>query len=339
MGYGATVDAVIGQLSRFLHVRKTITDTSADLGPYLDASLAAIAPLPPVPQVKRAAPLVAGSRIVETLSWRSAHVPLSPRYRARHETVYEKNQTAYARWMHPRGGRRKSVLVYVHGWLEPGSWVEEATLMPLWYRDLGVDVAHLSLPFHGRRSPRGQLFPGEWFWTADLVRSFEAVRQALTDLGQLIRYFRSYGYEEIGVSGISLGGSITMLSACVEPLPDYIVPIIAHLELVDAVESAPILSRMREDLDAMGIDKARRKDIFSRIPLASAQPLLPKERQLWVAAKEDGYLRASLVEQQWHRWGEPPILWIEGGHMTFPMAVPAIVQAMKKLPQRGEVSV
>jgi pimeloyl-ACP methyl ester carboxylesterase len=333
MGYGATIDSVIGKLSRFLHLRQTDTDTSRELAPYLDLALEEMLPDPGgSPLVHRARKLNPFDRF-ETLSWKSAHVPRSAAYAKRHEGEYAKNQTAFARWLRPRAGRRRSILLHVHGWLEPGSWLEEGTLLPMFYKELGVDVAHIQLPFHGRRSPPGQLFHGEWFWTADLVRSLEAVTQAVTDVRSAMAYFRALGYQEVGVSGLSLGGCIAMLLACVDPAPDYVVPMIAHLELAEAVEEAPILWRMKKDLERFGLDKARRTEIFTRIPLARARPKLAPDRQLWVAAREDGYLKAALVEKQWREWNEPTIQWIAGGHMTFPLALDSIVARMRALPK------
>ncbi len=340
MGYGERIDSVVGTLSRLLHLRGTHTDTSHELTPYFGLPLDELLPEPPkVPEVRRVSPRFSvGSVSTETVSWRSLHEPLSPAYQRRHTSIYDSNLSAYARWVHQKKRRRRSILLYVHGWLEPGSWVEEATLLPLWYRELGVDVAHVQLPFHGRRSPGGQLFHGEWFWTADLVRSLESVRQAVMDVRSFMAWCRQLGYEEVGITGLSLGGCITMLTGCVAPLPDYIVPMIAHLELTDAIEEAPILWRMKDDLERFGIDRARRRDIFTRVPLTSAMPLIPNERQLWVAAREDGYLKADLVAQQWKRWREPPILWIPGGHMTFPIAIGDIVQSMKKMPRMSGTS-
>lgn len=336
MGYGERVDTVVGALTRFLHVREASHDTTKDLGPYLDRAIEEFLPAPPhPPAVRRQAPFLAGSRVTETLSWTSAHEPLCQKYGRRHRHEYRKNLTAWARWMHPRGGQRKSLLLYVHGWLEPGSWVEEATLMPSWFKNLGVDVAHVQLPFHGRRGPRGQLFHGEWFWTADLVRSLEAVRQAVMDVRSAVAHFRSIGYEEIGVTGLSLGGSITMLLACVSPTPDYVVPMIAHLKLAHAVEEAGILWRMKSDLDRMGVNKEKRRDLFSRVAIGQAKPVLDPKQQLWIAAEEDAYLRADLVREQAEEWGKPEVLWIKGGHMTFPFEIDRINAAMKRMPKRA----
>jgi hypothetical protein len=116
-----------------------------------------------------------------------------------------------------------------------------------------------------------------------------------------------------------------MVLACVAPTPDYIVPIVSHLQLAEAVEEAPILWRMKADLEGFGVDKARRHEIFRRLGLGSMKPILPPERQLWIMARDDVYIAAPLVEAQWHAWGEPPIEWIPGGHMTFPLSLGRIV--------------
>jgi dienelactone hydrolase len=257
-------------------------------------------------------------------------VPICPHYRARHASEYFLNQRVTARWIHPRSGPRRSALIYVHGWLEPGPWIEEAVLLPRLHDELGVDVLHIQLPFHGSRNPRSALFHGEFFWSADLVRTVEAVRQSVIDVRTLMAWLRAvHGYEEIGVTGISLGGGITMALACVEPAPDWIAPIIGHLKLGEAIEEAAILWRMKSDLERFGIDAARRKDLFTRLGLGTMKPKIPPERQLWIAAQDDAYITPRLVKEQWREWGEPPIEWIPGGHMTFPLSIGRMITRMK----------
>jgi pimeloyl-ACP methyl ester carboxylesterase len=340
---GRGVDRLVGGLTHLLHLRGAELNTVGDLGPYLDTPVGVFFPAPAVPRdIKRKDALWprSGGRVVEKLRWHSQHVPLCPHYRARHAGEYALNQTATARWMHPRSGPRRRALLYVHGWLEPGPWVEEAVLLPKLYDLLDVDVLHLQLPFHGSRNPKSARFHGEFFWTADLVRTFEAVRQSCIDARTLVAWLRSVGYTEIGVTGISLGGSITMLLACLEPTPDYVVPILGHLQLGAAVEDAPILWRMKADLERFGVDRARRKDIFRRVGIQLVKPALAPERQLWIMARDDVYIAAPLVEAQWHAWGEPPIEWIPGGHMTFPLSLPRMIERLREfhaaLPPPGD---
>jgi pimeloyl-ACP methyl ester carboxylesterase len=330
---GRSLDRVMGTLSHLLHTRSAQNNTVDDLGPYFETPRNVMFPTPVAPRdmVRKRTHLPRlGGRVVETLRWHSQHVPLCPHYRARHAGEYAKNQMVAARYLHPRGGPRKRALVYVHGWLEPGPWIEERVLLPRFHDTLEVDVLHVQLPFHGSRNPDSALFHGEFFWTADLVRSLEAVRQSCIDARTLVAWLRASGYEEVGVTGISLGGAITMLLACLAPVPDYVVPIVSHLYLAEAVEEAPIMWRMKGDLERFGVDRARRKEIFGRIGLERMKPVLAPERQLWIMAKDDVYIAAPLVERQWHEWGEPPIEWIPGGHMTFPLSLGRIVERTRE---------
>lgn len=321
---------MVGGLSRILHgVRGAKENTVDDLERYLDLAPEVLFPVPTtLPTMRRHRSLLSRALRRTTLSWKSSHEVLCPRYRVRHERDYPKNGTAWARWLHPQGGPQKSVLLYVHGWLEPGSWAEEAALFPRWTKALGVDLLHVSLPFHGLRNAKSALYSGEYFWTGDLVRSMEAVRQSVHDVRCAMAWLRAEGYEEVGVTGLSLGGAIVMLLACLEPTPDYIVPIISHLQIADAVEHAPILWRMKRDLDRWGIDAPRRRELFARIGLAKMQPILPPERQFWIEAKEDVYIAAPLVQEQWEAWRRPKILWLAGGHMTFPLELDELTKAM-----------
>ena len=327
---GWWVDGVVGGMSKLLYaLRGAEHDTVEDLPRYLDRAPHELFPAPTkVPTARRRRTLTLGLRTVEEVTFESEHVSLCPRYARRHAREYASNHTVFARWIHPPTRRRRSLLLYVHGWLEPGPWIEETTLFPRLDREVGVDVAHLTLPFHGKRKPKGSLFHGEWYWSADLVRTMEAVRQSVIDVRSAMAWFRAQGYEQIGVAGISLGGAITMITACVSPTPDYIVPIVAHLDLGDAVENAPILWRMKSDLERFGIGEEQRRALMARTGLPTLPPVLAPERQLWIAARDDMYISAKSVERQWDAWGKPPIVWIRGGHMTFPAAMGTIVESI-----------
>ena len=330
---GWSIDRLIGHLSRGLHVRRAQLNTVNDLGRYLGLDPGALFPAPVAPRgVERARSCVPAGRgrEVEILRWPSQHVPLCPRYQDRHAGAYASNLTASARWIHRRGAPRRRALVYVHGWLEPGPWPEQFFFLPHVSDALEVDVLHVQLPFHGDRNPKSSLFHGELFWTGDLVRSIEAVRQSCIDTRSLVAWLREQNYVEVGVTGFSMGASIAMVLACVDPTPDYVIPIVGHLRLSDAIENAPIFWRMKTDLDRFGIDRDGRKEIFDELGLERMRPRLPPDRQLWIMARDDGYVTAPRVEEQWREWGRPPIEWIPGGHMTFAFSLRRIIERMRK---------
>ena len=159
--------------------------------------------------------------------------------------------------------------------------------------------------------------------------SFEALRQSCIDVRTLVAWLRAQGYTEVGVIGASLGGAIAMTLACAPPIPDFIVPIIGHLQLADVVENAPIFWRMKADLERFGLGVGRRREIFDQFRASGPAPLVPRERQLWIMARDDQYMSAEAVLRQWHEWGEPPIEWIDGGHMTLALHLPLVIALVR----------
>jgi len=341
MNFDRTADKVAGRLSHLLHgLRGPRINTVSELDPYLDLPPERFFPAPPpLERVRAKTSLTGRFTHTTTLTWPSAHAVLDPEYAVRHRGEYRSNLTAWARWVRPEGAMRKDCLVYVHGWLEPGSWMEERFVFPRWTRELGVDVVHVALPFHGKRNPRGALFSGEYFWTADLVRSLEGVRQAICDARSITGWLRRQGYRRIGTSGISVGGSLVMMLACLPDPPDYVVPIVCHLLLGEAVEDAEILWRMKRDLERWGIDRQERRRIFERLGFERYRPILPPSRQLWIEGERDGHIDPALVRRQWEAWGRPNLHWLPSGHMTFPLHLPEIAAAMRRfidgLPENG----
>ena len=107
------------------------------------------------------------------------------------------------RWVRPgRSDATPECFVYIHGWLEPGSWVEEAMIFPTLTRRLGVDALHIALPFHGTPKPaeravlRRVLLHGgsRPFVRGHLCQALSATRESI------IGWLRRQGYARVGVS-------------------------------------------------------------------------------------------------------------------------------------------
>jgi pimeloyl-ACP methyl ester carboxylesterase len=164
-------------------------------------------------------------RVVD-VSWPSGHAPLVP---ALHQTYgsHRSNKTAHARlFLH---GDPRPAVIAIHGYMGGQYLFEERAFPVRWMFRHGLDVALVTLPFHGVRSRLGApLFPG-----ADPRFTIEGCRQAVGDILSLAGYLRRRGSPSVGVIGMSLGGYVTALLATLEEELAFAVPIIPLASFAD----------------------------------------------------------------------------------------------------------
>lgn len=318
MGVARVLDHIVGFFSLYAHLPVVPhPDTLHQIEAYYHLPREVMFPDPPEH------PVLAERRTIRQLTYRrqtlvgeSPYRPIHPTYQQRHDTEYAANKTLWARRITPHFRHNKDLLIYVHGWMAPGALAEELLLMPWATKLLGADIVHLDLPFHARRKPRSAIVHGSFYWSADLVRTVEAVRQSVMDVRTLIRWARDQGYERVGVCGASLGGVVTMFTACAESDLDWACPLVADVNLTAALENAPILGAMRRDLTRSNLTLEKVGKIMGEVGLADYPLRMERDRMLIVAAVDDLFLQADPLLETWEKWGKPPIHWIPGGHMT-----------------------
>jgi hypothetical protein len=222
--------------------------------------------------------------------------------------------------------------------MQPETVIEELTLLSGMAGSLGMEIVHLQPPYHGRRTPRGSAYGGERFWSADVVRSFEAMRQTLLDARTLLSVMLAESPAPVGVAGISLGGAFSAALTCLEPRFDFTSPIIAHMDMGALLRDAPVLGAMRKDLAAFGWTHREFAEFFSRIGWDGLRPVVPTERILLFAAEKDRFFDAGVLRTMWRRWGEPTIHWYPTTHMGFiphmPWAIIRLREFVRALPPR-----
>ncbi|MBZ0253230.1 MAG: hypothetical protein K8I02_07815, partial [Candidatus Methylomirabilis sp.] len=272
-------------------------------------------PEPPAPKVDRALRWTARRWLCDDLTFASAHEPICEDFGRRHAREYEANHRVHVRWLRRVGGRARPTMLYLHSWMQPNTAWEERRLLPALGDKLGVNVAWMQLPYHGVRRPKGSKFDGEYFWTSDMVRTVEAIRQSVCDLRSAVRWFGEATAEPVGALGVSLGGMIVLAGACFEPRLAFAVPVVAHLDMAAIMEEASLLARMRRDLRAHGWTGAEVEEYVRSLGLAELMPAIPKERILFIGGRYDKFLRPGRIEQLRRRWGGPAIVWFPGGHL------------------------
>lgn len=274
----------------------------------------------------------------EDLFFASLHQPIEPLFAKHYHARSRRFQTVYARRIRPRGTEGRPRLLYIHGYMQPETVVEELTLLSGMARTLDMEIVHLQPPYHGRRTPRGSAYGGERFWSADVVRSFEAMRQTLLDARTLLSVMLDESPAPVGVAGVSLGGAFSAALSCLDPRLDFSVPFIAHMDMGTLLRDAPVLGAMRKDLAAFGWTWREFGAFFSSIGWDELLPVIPRERILLFAAEHDRFFDADVLRDMWRRWEEPAIRWYPTSHIGFiphmPLAIPLMREFVRELPPR-----
>ena len=274
----------------------------------------------------------------EDLTFASSHEPIEPFFNAHYHERRRRIQTVYARRIRPKGTEGRPRLLYIHGYMQPETVVEEHGLLGAIARALDVEIVHLQPPYHGRRKPRSSPYDGERFWTADVVRSFEAMRQTIVDARTLLSVMLDESPRPVGVAGLSLGGAFTATLACLEPRFAFAAPLIAHMDMGALLRDAPVLGAMRKDLARFGWNPSDFGDFFERIGWNELGPGVPSERILLLAAEHDRFFDAEVMRAMWRRWGEPEIHWYPTGHMGFIPHMPSAIGHLRRFVQRLDLA-
>jgi acetyl esterase/lipase len=326
-------DLVVGGLSLLMmRAANPVANTLGDVGVYFGLAADELFPAPPAktPEVTVTARWRLPGLVSEDLVFRSPHEPLEPKFRRRYQERYRESHLVYARRIRPAAARRRPRLLYLHGYMQPETYIEEFALLTSMAMGLNVEVIQMQAPHHGRRTARASRFSGEFFWTADLVRSVEALRQTVLDARTLLGWLLEQDERPVGLTGLSLGGALALILTCVEDRFAFAIPLIAHMDLAALVSDAPVLSKMRHDLKSFGWGRREFGGFVRQMRWNELRPRLAPDEVLLIAASNDRFFDPRVVERMWQRWGRPGIHWFPTSHMGFLPYLPEALRRMRE---------
>jgi dienelactone hydrolase len=229
-------------------------------------------------------------------------------------------------WMHEDRPPHGTVLA-LHGFNMGQPRIDAFALFAShWFRR-GLDVALLTLPYHGARTPVDARFSGERFAAADPVVLNEAVRRAVYDVYVVQAWLRDQTALPVGLLGLSLGGYITALVAGLCDDLDFAIPMVPPVCLGDLAWRFFERSRRRTRGSAPAYSRDELRAMF-RVHSPLAFPLrLPRERVLVIAGRGDRIVPPEHPNALWRHWGEPRIHWFSGSHLA-PFGRDRIVNAV-----------
>jgi dienelactone hydrolase len=333
---GPHLDDLAGVIAGFAHrlAPPPAENTIADLVAYESLSLDELFPAParvPIVNVKRRWRALG---LESALAWfPSQHEPIEPRF-ARRYARHRSNHTVWTRWLRPDGAEGRPRLVYLHGFMQPETMIEEVGLLTQLATQLDVEVVQVQPPYHGRRKPRRSRFDGDHFFTADIVRSIEALRQSILDVRSVLSWLLDQNDRPVGVMGLSLGGALSAALTCLEPRFAFSAPLIAHMDVAATFADAPVLEPVRRELSAMGFDPQDLARFFERVGWNALTARIAPSRIQLLCASDDHFFRRELVDAMWRRWGEPPIHWYPCSHMGFLPHIPDAIARVRTLVDR-----
>jgi len=215
-----------------------------------------------------------------------------------------------------RDARQRPAVIFLHGWNATIAYYVNYCRTGHRLARRGVNCLLVQMPYHVQRKPNWRK---EYFLTEKIAQTVQAVQQAVVEARILLRWLRARQTGPVGVWGISLGGWIASILACVERELDFAVLMTPAVRLDRQIWELDFLMAMKTSLLDQG---ASREDIV-RIaePLLPKfhKPLLEKERILIIEALYDLFLGPETIDELWQAWDQPRIERYQHGHISILM--------------------
>jgi hypothetical protein len=251
---------------------------------------------------------------VSLLTFDSPYQAANPKLR-REYASHERNAKAWAQhWRHDDGPR--PTLCVIHGFGASPYVLNSAFFSLPWLYGKGYDVLLYLLPFHG---PRGDLLApmnGSGLFAHGPSHFNEAMLQAVHDFRVFVDHLEASGIEQVGVTGLSLGGYVSALLAGVEgrlrvAIPNA--PVTSIPKLIPHYFPANIGVVLASAFQRVSLREAEQA-IAIHSPL-NYPALLPRERLMIIGGLGD---RLSPPEQTLllsDHWDHPRVHWYPGNHL------------------------
>jgi len=243
--------------------------------------------------------------------------PFQPVHPDQHKPYlrHDRNRVAYARTIRHRDGPRPTI-VAIHGFTAEGYLINEWFFALPWFYRMGCDIALFTLPFHGPRQTQYSPFSGHGFFAGGTARFNEAVAQSVFDFRILLNWLqREQGVEQVGVTGLSLGGFISSMLASVEDKLAFVLPNVPIISVADLVlEWQPMGTLMRAALAASKLTPADARRLVAVSCPLTYKPVLPPERLMIVGGAGDRLAPPKHSRLLWDHWQRCWMYWFPGSH-------------------------
>jgi len=218
-------------------------------------------------------------------------------------------------WMH-EPERPRATVVALHGFSMGYPRIDAFALFAGPLFNAGLDVALLTLPFHGPRTPADARFSGERFAVPHVARLNDAVRQAIYEIHVVVDWLRRQTAAPVGLLGLSLGGYLSALIAGLRSDLAFVVPIVPPACIGDLAWRFFAQSRHYRDGSTPAFSHHQLRAAYRVHSPLTYPRQVPKERILILAGRGDRIVPPDHPYALWRHWGEPDIYWFSGSHLA-----------------------
>lgn len=202
----------------------------------------------------------------------------------------------------------RPTIILLHGWNGELMHALQFPYLAWRFRRKGLNVVTVELPYHGHRRPSQ---PGAVrnFLSADLFRMFQAVQQSVADLRALVLWLEAEGVPAVGLWGISLGGWLAGLLACLELNLACAALMTPPVRMDQAIAQLPFCKAVQESLESENLVL----DLFN---LTAHTPRLSPAKILLLAGSHDLFVSMEAVVDLWQSWRQPTLWRLPHGHIS-----------------------
>ncbi|HOO55804.1 MAG TPA: alpha/beta fold hydrolase [bacterium] len=243
-------------------------------------------------------------------------------------TRYKKNNIVSGRYYERHGRPDLPLVILLHGWR-----MDSYMLFDRYCRLLvknGFNCFMPDLPYHMNRTPK-QSFAGEYTFRDDAIHTMETMRQAVFDIMSIINWANKYKNPRlIGCMGVSFGGMISGLMACVEPQLNFSVMIVPPSDLGRVFTESRLGHLFERENPKAGRLVKKYAETMSIMALTNQKPIVPKENIFIAEGLYDTFVPPVLIEELWRAWDRPKIKRYPHGHLSVILFNPKLESDLRK---------
>jgi hypothetical protein len=232
-------------------------------------------------------------------------------------------------WLGPRGWKSPAMFL-LHGHMSVSDvgyrwWASNLN-------KLGWTALFFHLPYHYSRRPAGVL-SGEMALSSNLIRTSEAIRQAVVELRAVMGVLRRRGCPHVGFWATSYGGWVAALLLALEKDVSTAWLLEPIVDVDWAVWESPATVVLRAQLKKRGISRESVKRHMAKVCPGWQKPMLPTERILFLAGIFDRIATPETIQEIAARWSGAHYAEFRQGHVGYQLMPESLKMARVKFPE------